>query len=101
MASYKLIVLTNPVEGKEAEYNRWYDEQHVPDVCNVPGFVSAERFELHGDGDHKYLAIYNVETDDIDGAMADLGSRAGTDKMVMSDALDMGTVKMNIFKARG
>ena len=100
MAKYKLIVLSNPTEGNEEEYNRWYDEQHVPDVCNVPGFVSAERFELHGDGTHNYLAIYNIETDDVDAAMADLGSRAGTDKMPMTPAIDVDNVSMSIFKAR-
>lgn len=101
MAEYTMIVLTNPVEGKEEEYNRWYDEQHAPDVCAVPGFTGCDRYELHGEGSHKYAALYSIDSDDVDAAMADLNSRAGTDKMPMSDALDMNTVSMTIYKKRG
>ena len=44
MAKYTFVVLTNPTSGKEAEYNKWYNDQHIPDVLNVPGFVAAQRF---------------------------------------------------------
>lgn len=100
MAKYRMTVFSNPVAGKEAEYNRWYDEQHLPDVCAVPGFVSAERYELSGDGSHRYAAIYNIETDDIDGALADLNSRAGTERMMLSDAIDLAGVDMRVWKMR-
>src|SRR5690242_4404658 len=46
MAKYTFVVMTNPTPGKETEYNRWYNEQHIPDVLNVPGFVCAQRFRL-------------------------------------------------------
>lgn len=100
MPKYKMVVYTNPVAGRDDEYNRWYDEQHIPDVCNVPGILSAERFELRGDGPHRYLAIYNLETDDVDAMFADLSSRTGTDRMPMTDALDMSSVAMKIWRAR-
>jgi len=29
MAKYVGIALTNPAEGKEAEFNDWYDNQHT------------------------------------------------------------------------
>jgi len=44
MAKYTFVVLTNPTSSKEAEYNEWYNKQHIPDVLNVPGFVAAQRF---------------------------------------------------------
>ena len=52
MAKYSFIVFTNPVEGKESEYNDWYNRQHIPDVLNIPGFVSGQRFRL-ADADRK------------------------------------------------
>ena len=95
MAKHTFLVLTNPVEGKEKEYNDWYTNQHVPDVVSVPGIVAAQRFRLSdfqmGDAPSpwKYLAIYEIDTDDVKATFADMQSRIGTDKMIMTDALDM------------
>jgi hypothetical protein len=35
------LVFSNPVEGREDEYNAWYDEVHLPDVQRIPGVVGA------------------------------------------------------------
>ena len=35
MPSYKLIVMTQPVEGREQEYNDWYQGMHLPDLVSV------------------------------------------------------------------
>ena len=44
---------------REAEWNRWYDEEHVPAMLSVPGIVSCTRYqELGADG--KYLAVYEI-----------------------------------------
>ena len=63
MARYKLVALSNAVEGRDDDYNEWYQSQHMPDVLAVPGFVSAERLQVLGDGPYKYLAIYEIETE--------------------------------------
>ena len=37
MGRHLLIVYTNPVEGEEDEYNKWYDETHVrPTLVAIP-----------------------------------------------------------------
>ena len=46
MTKYTFVVMTNASEGKEEEFNRWYNQHHIPDVLNVPGFVSGQRFRL-------------------------------------------------------
>ena len=104
MAKYTFIVLTNPVEGKESEYNDWYNRQHIPDVLNVPGFVSAQRFRLadtqmsrDGNRAHKYLAVYEIETDDLAATLQELRARGGTAEIVPSDAIDMKNVATYIF----
>jgi hypothetical protein len=95
MAKYTFLALTNPVAGKEAEFNEWYDKHHVPDVINVPGFVSGQRFkladsQLGGEASKafKYLAVYEIETDDIAGTIKELQARGGTADITPSDAID-------------
>ncbi len=92
MASYKFVVLTNPTAGREGEFNKWYSERHLPDVLDVPGMASAQRFrlvenEMSRDTAHKYLAIYDIETDDLAATMKEVMARAGTDRMPLSEAL--------------
>ncbi|GAA0333099.1 hypothetical protein GCM10009087_49140 [Sphingomonas oligophenolica] len=88
MKRYKLVALTNAADGRDEEFGQWYDRQHIPDVLAVPGAVSAERFVIAGEGPHRYMTIYEIETDDLEAFKAELMSRAGTDRMVLTDAMD-------------
>ena len=104
MAKHTFIVFTNPVEGKESEYNDWYNRQHIPDVLNVPGFVGAQRFRLadaqmsrDDNRTHKYLAVYEIETDDLAGTLKELRARGGTAEIVLSDAIDTKNVATYVF----
>ncbi|MCB5944272.1 DUF4286 family protein [Acidocella sp. KAb 2-4] len=96
MKSCVLVVLSNPVAGKDDEYNAWYTKQHLPDVLRVPGFKAARRFSFAGAGETqwKYMAIYEFEAADPAQALAALAARAGTPDMVISSAFDMGSVQM-------
>ena len=63
-----LIVMTEPLEGKEDEYNDWYDNEHIPEFLKVPGFAAAQRFVavpwMNGElPERKYLTIYEFDTD--------------------------------------
>jgi hypothetical protein len=104
MPRYTFVVLTNPVPGKEAEYNEWYNKQHIPDVLNIPGFVCAQRFRLADTqmgGDqkaHKYLALYEIETNDLSATFKELAARRGTPDMVMSDAIDLNGANAAVFE---
>jgi hypothetical protein len=102
---YTFVVLTNPTPGKDQEFNRWYNEQHIPDVLNASGFVCAQRFKLAEtqmapkiDKTHQYLALYEIETDDLAGSLKDLASRGGTPDMIMSDAIDLKAANARIFE---
>jgi hypothetical protein len=79
MARFVQLVLTNPVEGEEEEFNRWYTEDHIPDVLGVDGILSAQRLEyidsLFSEGcQFKYAAIYEVEADNLEAATTALSS---------------------------
>jgi hypothetical protein len=104
MPKYTFIVMTNPTAGKEAEFNEWYDTNHIPDVLNVPGFVSGHRFRLadtqfggESSKAYKYLAIYEIETDDRPATLKELRARGATADIVPSDAIDMKNVGAFIF----
>lgn len=40
------VILGNYTIGREAEYHRWYDEVHLPEVTNTPGMVAMTRGRL-------------------------------------------------------
>jgi len=42
----------------EAEFNEWYDKEHIPALAAVPGVLSARRFR--GTGNRKYVALYHL-----------------------------------------
>lgn len=44
--SHVSIILANFVAGREAEYHKWYDEVHAPEVTRVPGKVAMKRGRL-------------------------------------------------------
>jgi hypothetical protein len=48
---------------REDEFNRWYDEEHIPEKRAAAGFHSARRFKHHRDP-HRYLAVYEVDDAD-------------------------------------
>lgn len=93
MPRYSLIVFTNPVAGTEDEYNDWYTNTHLPDVLRIPGVSGAQRFRRgdiqRDDGPFPwgYLAIYECDTEDVRGVIAELKARGGTELMRMTDAL--------------
>ncbi|WP_280423579.1 DUF4286 family protein [Nocardia carnea] len=81
MPRHILLVHSAPADGRDDEYNNWYDGTHLPDVLRVDGFVAARRFaaspSVHGElPPLPYLAIYEIETDDLPGALSALSAAA-------------------------
>jgi hypothetical protein len=103
MANYKLVVMTEPKAGLENEFNDWYNNQHLADVVAVPGFRSAQRFELKDpmgfEHRNRYLAIYEIDSENPKEVLAEMFSRQGTPAMVISEALDMSKVSCGVFAA--
>ncbi len=66
--SYLFVVQMDiPVEH-EAEFNRIYDEQHVPMILKVPGCLSCTRYRLSHSAQAdapRYLALYELESADV------------------------------------
>jgi hypothetical protein len=102
-----LLVFSNPVDGREDEYNDWYSNHHLDEILAIDGFKCAQRFELADvemsrdtpDAPYRYLAIYEVQEDALERADAALFELARTEraealaagrtpKLVMSPAMD-------------
>lgn len=48
----------------EAEFNRWYDREHLEERVAIEGFLEARRYIAH-EGSPKYLSLYSTETFDV------------------------------------
>ena len=73
MAKHVLLALTNPVEGRDDEFNDWYDKIAYPTYKSLPGLVPLGRFKaadvphmfpFQRNNEYKYLSIYYFEADD-------------------------------------
>jgi hypothetical protein len=91
-----LVVLTHPSSAeREDEYNTWYDDVHLGEVCQIPGITGAKRYSLSpvqldppsSLGDDGYLALYEIETDDVAQVAKELTARSIDGRFRMSDAL--------------
>jgi hypothetical protein len=96
MAKHLLVVLSDAVPGQEQEFVRWYEEQHLDHVLGVPGFVSAQLFKVAHDGakplSGRYVALYEMETDDPVAAYASLQKAARAGKLPMTATMDLSNV---------
>src|SRR6202048_1386786 len=48
----------------EADFNRWYDREHLEERVAIDGFLEARRYVAH-QGSPKYLSLYSTETFDV------------------------------------
>jgi hypothetical protein len=97
---YTLIVYTSPVDGREDDYNAWYDGTHLAEFSALPGVISGRRFEVAGDSKPAlYAAVYELSAhpDEVMAAM-NAGVKDGT--VHMTDALDLGSISMTTLVPR-
>lgn len=54
-----LMVYADVAEEVEEEFNRWYDQEHIPERLAIPGVLNAARY-VAVSGGPKYLACYEL-----------------------------------------
>jgi hypothetical protein len=110
----RFVVLSNPIEGEDETFNKWYDQVHVPEVLDVPGVVAAQRYDLAeldipDDEDlpaqlpsptHRYLVIYELDRAP-QAVMAEFLNRVMTGKLSLGETLDLTTVSLTGWTSRG
>ncbi len=74
MERWLLTVESNCCDpSREDEFNDWYNNIHLPDILETPGFVRAVRYENTNpaEGQGRFLAMYEIETDDLARTLAE------------------------------
>ena len=59
-----LLTSMNVDAAHEAEFNRWYDREHLEERVAIAGFLEARRYVAH-EGNPKYLSLYSTETFEV------------------------------------
>ena len=93
MPRYNLFAFTNPVPGQEQEFNDWNtylnkeeDAKPLTALCFLECWAWAL---LLCEGPHpwSYMAVYEIEIDDLNRTLTALRAASGTDAMPLSPAL--------------
>ena len=74
-APFHYVVETDVVPEHEADFNAWYDEEHLPGLAAVPGTVRAARYVCR-DSSPRYHACYDFAWQEAFGSPAWLAVRA-------------------------
>ena len=65
-ANALLVASMNVDPAAEAEFNEWYNSEHLPQLGAVPGVLTARRFQAAGaDVEKKYLALYHLTSAEV------------------------------------
>jgi len=59
-----LLNAMNIAPELEAEFNEWYDKEHIPALSAVPGVLCARRFRGTS-GNRKYVALYHLASPEV------------------------------------
>ena len=59
-----LLMSMNIDAADEADFNRWYDREHLEERVAIDGFLEARRYVAHA-ANPKYLSLYSTETLDV------------------------------------
>lgn len=70
-----LVATMNVDPAAEAEFNEWYNSEHLPQLAAVPGVLCARRYRSpEAQPERKYLALYHLADPDV--ARSDAWRRA-------------------------
>ena len=104
MARFAMMVQSKAHPGQEDEYNRWYDDVHLPELLQIPGVLSGTRYSALDTGmfpgpDAPYMAVYEIEADDAQSFLANFAKRSSEGSPV-SPAMDMSSIKLWLYAKR-
>jgi hypothetical protein len=73
---------------REAEYHQWYNDTHLAELTKIEGVVSARRF-APTNGEGPFIAIYELDCDDLDAVVQRMGEFAATGQMSSLEYLSL------------
>jgi hypothetical protein len=102
-----MMVRSNPVAGREDEYNDWYDRHQLSQIVATPTFVAGQRYELvpsalpdypgYQKARHRYMVVYEIETDSLEKTKQILWSGENVGRISQSTAFDSSNVDCQIY----
>jgi hypothetical protein len=98
VSTFHFMVLSNPVEGREEDFNTWYDDEHVVDLLAVEGITAVQRYRFAALGPgqeapaYRYVAIYEAEADDVAAVQETLMTALRSGAVRPSDAIAPGAL---------
>lgn len=101
-----MIVGSNPADpAQEAAFNEWYTETHLDDVLAVAGFHSARRYSLSdarpmagtAASPFGYMAIYEIESDDLEQTARDLQAALDSGAIPIHDSFDLANFSVDFY----
>src|ERR1700747_1897346 len=103
MKRFKVLVLTEPREGREDEFNDHYETLHIDAVLKTTGWSSGQRYRLAAQAGEgcplPYLAVYEAEAEDAEAVLAVLGQTRS--QRQQSDTLNRRTGRVWGFEEIG
>ena len=64
-----------------AAFNRWYNDVHVPEILECPGWTANRRYECV-DGEPRFLALYDLDDPTTPFASPEWSAAVGWDEFV-------------------
>jgi hypothetical protein len=107
MAKTLMIVGSNPTDPThDAAFNDWYTETHLADVLAVAGFQAARRYTLSDArpmvgpdaSPFGYLAIYEVESDDLEQTGREVQAALDSGAIPISDTFDLSHLSVDFYQ---
>ncbi len=68
-AAALLLNAMNVVPEHEAEFNEWYNTEHIPALAAVPGCLCARRFRATS-ANRRYVALYHLASPEVQASAA-------------------------------
>jgi len=94
MAEGLLLAWSSPVSQESvAEFEKWYEEVHIPEVrAAIPSISAVERYELvdpERGPSGRFLAVYRMDDADLAKAAAALAEGVASGRIRMTTAMDV------------
>jgi hypothetical protein len=66
MAIGLFVVRATIDKDRETAYNKWYNEEHVPQVLRYNGAISGRRYrKVVGEDQYEYMALYEFASEQV------------------------------------
>ena len=96
---FAMVVYSNPIEGREEEYLKWYMGQHIHDMLHVKGYKGCRYYKIADDQlngtkaskGYQFMIIWYIEAEDIADVYKEIVKRRESHDITYSDAFDRNT----------